>query len=217
MDLIKNRTDDIVIIVPSRALIAEYLEKTLKILDDNKNVLVLQFVENINIKHTKRRVFILTPERARELFKFKNLFNVGLFLIDEAQLSEEELRGLTFDSHPFINNPQAQFEKHNIKINCSYKNYVQNSVGKIYLTPVQGDIFAYRPTFKPDRYYYTRNIIKKILKQQNTTILIYASKSKIYSKKLFEDFKEYLDLCNEITDANALDSFKSAFFDRKIY
>lgn len=225
MDLIKNRTDDIVIIVPSRALIAEYLEKTLKILDDNKNVLVLQFVENINIKHTKRRVFILTPERARELFKFKNLFNVGLFLIDEAQLSEEELRGLTFDSlirrinttfpnatkvfaHPFINNPQAQFEKHNIKFNCSYKNYVQNSVGKIYLTPVQGDIFAYRPTFKPDRYYYTRNIIKKILKQQNTTILIYASKSKIYSKKLFEDFKEYLDLCNEITDANALEIIK---------
>ena len=140
-------------------------------------------------------------------------------MIDEAQLSEEELRGLTFDSlirrintafpnatkvfaHPFINNPQAQFEKHNIKSNCSYKNYKQNSVGKIYLTPVQGDIFAYRPTFKPYRYYYTRNVIKKILKQQNTTILIYASKSKIYSKKLFEDFKEYLDLCDEITDAN---------------
>lgn len=111
-------------------------------------------------------------------------------------------------AHPFINNPQAQFEKHNIKSNCSYKNYKQNSVGKIYLTPVQGDIFAYRPTFKPDRYYYTRNIIKKILKQQNTTILIYASKSKIYSKKLFEDFKEYLDLCDEITDANALEIIK---------
>ncbi len=225
MDLIKNRTDDIVIIVPSRALIAEYIEKTLKILDGNKNVLVLQFVENINIKHTKRRVFILTPERARELFKFKDLFNIGLFLIDEAQLSEEELRGLTFDSlirrinatfpsstkvfaHPFINNPQAQFEKHNITDNCSYENYKQNSVGKIYLTPVRGDIFAYRPTFKLDRYYYTRNIIKKILKQQGTTILIYASKTKIYSKKLFEDFKEYLDLCNEITDPKALEIIK---------
>lgn len=225
MDLIKNRTDDIVIIVPSRALIAEYLEKTLKILEGNKNVLVLQFVENINIKHTIRRVFILTPERARELFKFKDLFNIGLFLIDEAQLSEEELRGLTFDSlirrinttfpnatkvfaHPFINNPQAQFEKHNISDNCSYKNYEQNSVGKIYLTPVKGDIFAYRPTFKPDRYYYTRNIIKKILKQPSATILIYASKSKIYSKKLFEEFKEYLDLCTEITDPNALEIIK---------
>lgn len=225
MDLIKNRTDDIVIIVPSRALIAEYLEKTIKILESNKNVLVLQFVENINIKHTQRRVFILTPERARDLFKFKNLFNIGLFLIDEAQLSEEELRGLTFDSlirrinttfpnatkvfaHPFINNPQAQFEKHNITNNCSFQNYKQNSVGKIYLTPVRGDIFAYRPTFKPDRYYYTRNIIKKILKQRGTTILIYASKSKIYSKKLFEDFKEYLDLCDEITNPNALEIIK---------
>lgn len=225
MDLIKNRLDDIVIIVPSRALIAEYLEKTIKILGGDKNVLVLQFVDNINIKHTKRRVFILTPERARELFKFKDLFNIGLFLIDEAQLSEEELRGLTFDSlirristtfpnatkvfaHPFINNPQAQFEKHNITDNCSYKNYKQNSVGKIYLTPIQGDIFAYRPTFKSDRYYYTRNIIKKILKQQGTTILIYASKTKIYSKKLFEDFKEYIDLCNEIADSNALEIIK---------
>ena len=225
MDLIKNRTDDIVIIVPSRALIAEYLEKTIKILESNKNVLVLQFVENINIKHTQRRVFILTPERARDLFKFKNLFNIGLFLIDEAQLSEEELRGLTFDSlirrinttfpnatkvfaHPFIKNPQAQFEKHNITNNCSFQNYKQNSVGKIYLTPVRGDIFAYRPTFKPDRYYYTRNIIKKILKQRGTTILIYASKSKIYSKKLFEDFKEYLDLCDEITNPNALEIIK---------
>ena len=225
MDLIKHRKDDIVIIVPSRALIAEYLEKTLKILDNNKDVLVLQFVDNINIRHTKRRVFILTPERARELFKFKDLFNIGLFLIDEAQLSEENLRGLTFDSlirrintefpnatkvfaHPFINNPQAQFEKHNITENSSYKSYKQNSVGKIYLTPIKGDIFAYRPTFKPDRYYYTRNIIKKILKQQGTTILIYASKTKIYSKKLFEDFRDYLDLCDEITNSNAIKIIK---------
>ena len=225
MDLIKHRKDDIVIIVPSRALIAEYLEKTLKILDNNKDVLVLQFVDNINIRHTKRRVFILTPERARELFKFKDLFNIGLFLIDEAQLSEENMRGLTFDSlirrintefpnatkvfaHPFINNPQAQFEKHNITENSSYKSYKQNSVGKIYLTPIKGDIFAYRPTFKPDRYYYTRNIIKKILKQQGTTILIYASKTKIYSKKLFEDFRDYLDLCDEITNSNAIKIIK---------
>lgn len=225
MDLIKHRKDDIVIIVPSRALIAEYLEKTLKILDNNKDVLVLQFVDNINIRHTKRRVFILTPERARELFKFKDLFNIGLFLIDEAQLSEENMRGLTFDSlirrintefpnatkvfaHPFINNPQAQFEKHNITENSSFKSYKQNSVGKIYLTPIKGDIFAYRPTFKPGRYYYTRNIIKKILKQKGTTILIYASKAKIYSKKLFEDFRDYLDLCDEITNPNAIKIIK---------
>ena len=191
MDLIKNYSNDIVIIVPSRALIAEYLEKTLKLLKDNKDVLVLQFVENINIKHTKRRVFILTPERARELFKYKNLFNIGLFLIDEAQLSEEKLRGLTFDSlirrinttfpqatkvfaHPFIKNPEAQFDKHHIAGDCAHQNYKQNSVGKIFLTPVKGDIFAYRPTFKPSSYYYTRNIIKKILQKNDSAILIYA-------------------------------------------
>ena len=44
-----------------------------------------------------------------------------------------------------------EFEKHNITDNCSYKNYNQNSVGKIYLTHIHGDIFAYRPTFKSDR------------------------------------------------------------------
>lgn len=225
MDLIKNRKDDIVIIVPSRALIAEYLNKTRKILNGCKNVLVLQFVENINTKHTTRRVFILTPERARELFKFKDIFNIGLFLIDEAQLSEEELRGLTFDSlirrinnafplatkvfaHPFINNPQAQFEKHNIQEDKVARNYKQNSVGKIYLTPVNSDIFAYRPTFKSDRFYYTRNIIKKILKQEGSTILIYASKNNIYNKKHIEKFNEYIDLCNKITDPVAISIIK---------
>ena len=225
MDLIKNYSNDIVIIVPSRALIAEYLEKTLKLLKDNKDVLVLQFVENINIKHTKRRVFILTPERARELFKYKNLFNIGLFLIDEAQLSEEKLRGLTFDSlirrinttfpqatkvfaHPFIKNPEAQFDKHHIAGDCAHQNYKQNSVGKIFLTPVKGDIFAYRPTFKPSSYYYTRNIIKKILQKNDSAILIYASKTKIYNKKLLEEFKEYFELCKNITDPQALEIIK---------
>ena len=225
MDLIKNYSNDIVIIVPSRALIAEYLEKTLKLLKDNKDVLVLQFVENINIKHTKRRVFILTPERARELFKYKNLFNIGLFLIDEAQLSEEKLRGLTFDSlirrinttfpqatkvfaHPFIKNPEAQFDKHHIAGDCAHQNYKQNSVGKIFLTPVKGDIFAYRPTFKPNSYYYTRNIIKKILQKNDSAILIYASKTKIYNKKLLEEFKEYFELCKNITDPQALEIIK---------
>ena len=225
MDLIKNRKDDIVIIVPSRALIAEYLNKTFKILKGCKDVLILQFVENINTKHTNRRVFILTPERARELFKFKDIFNIGLFLIDEAQLSEEELRGLTFDSlirridnafpratkvfaHPFINNPQAQFEKHNIQEDNAARNYKQNSVGKIYLTPVNSEIFAYRPTFKSDRFYYTRNIIKKILKQEGSTILIHASKNNIYNKKHIEKFKEYIDLCDKITNPIAVSIIK---------
>ena len=91
---------------------------------------MLQFVENINKAHTKRRIFVLTPERAGELFKYKDSFNIGLFLFDEAQISEENIRGIRFDAlvdrinknfptakkvftHPFISNPDAQLIKHN--------------------------------------------------------------------------------------------------------
>lgn len=225
MDLIKNRTKDIVIIVPSRALIAEYMEKVLKIVENNKDILVLQFVENINKKHTKRKIYIITPERGKELFRFKDELDIELFLFDEAQLSEEEIRGMTFDSlvrridkvfpgatkvfaHPFISNPEAQLAKHNIISNCASENYIQNSVGKICLTPEALDLFAYRPTFKPDQKYYTRNIIKSILKKEGTTILIYASKKKIYDRKHLEDFSEYINLCKPIEDEYAQNIIK---------
>lgn len=225
MDLIKNRDDDIVIIVPSRALIAEYLKKVLEIVKNKNDILVLQFVENINRTHTNRRIFILTPERARDLFRFKSVLNIGLFLIDEAQLSEEDLRGLTFDAlirridktfpnatkifaHPFISNPEAQLEKHHFIENKAFKQYKQNSVGKIYLTPCNSEIFAYRPTFKPEKFYYTRNIVKKILKQKNTTVLIYTSKKKMYDKKHLTEFDEYINLCPIISDKRALEIIK---------
>ena len=61
MQLIKNCEKDIVIVVPSRALIAEYFYKVSKIVESDNNILVLQFIENINKKHTKRRIFIVTP------------------------------------------------------------------------------------------------------------------------------------------------------------
>jgi len=225
MDLIKNKENDIVIVVPSRALIAEYMEKVLEIVKDRNDILVLQFVENINKKYTQRRIFILTPERAKELFRFKDVLSIELFLFDEAQLSEEEIRGLTFDSlvrrvdkvfpratkvfaHPFISNPDAQLVKHNFDSECASKNYLQNSVGKMYLTPEALDIFAYRPTFKPAKKYFTRNIIKSTLKKPDTTILIYTSKSKIYAKKHLDDFKEYVDLCPLIENKHAKDIIK---------
>ena len=57
-------------------------------------MLVLTFVDNINIEKTKRRIFILTPERSQELFKYKNIFQIELFLFDEAQITDEQMRGL---------------------------------------------------------------------------------------------------------------------------
>lgn len=90
-DLIEKEEGDIVIVVPSRALIAEFYSSVVNLV--GKEVLVLQFVENINQHHTARRVFIITPERGIELFKYVDDFEVGLFLFDEAQISEEPIRG----------------------------------------------------------------------------------------------------------------------------
>ncbi|MBF4355277.1 DEAD/DEAH box helicase, partial [Vibrio anguillarum] len=117
---------DILIIVPPRALIAEYYNEVVEIVD--KKTLVLQFIEDVNRSKTDRRIFIVTPERGSEILKYKNAFNIELVLLDEAQISEEEIRGMTFDAlvrrvdkafpnakkvfaHPFISNPEAQLKK----------------------------------------------------------------------------------------------------------
>ena len=104
-DLIADEQNDIVIIVPSRALIAEFYSLVVDLV--GKDVLVLQFIENINQHHTSRRVFIITPERGVELFKYADVFEVGLFLFDEAQLSEEPIRGLSFDA--FVRRSEKSF------------------------------------------------------------------------------------------------------------
>jgi reverse gyrase len=62
-ELILKVTDDIVIVLPSRALISEYLITVRKIVKDYKDILVLQFIDDINRSKTNRRVYIITPER----------------------------------------------------------------------------------------------------------------------------------------------------------
>ena len=131
--LITDCSNDVVVIVPSRALINEYYDR-LNSLVDRKTVNVLTFVDRINTKHIHRNIFILTPERAKELFKNKDWLNIDLILFDEAQLSDEHsVRGLYFDSivrralkyfpdakfvfaHPFVENPEAQLQKNGIEI-----------------------------------------------------------------------------------------------------
>lgn len=146
-ELIQNVDYDIVIVVPSRALITEYINTINEFVDNS--VLVLPFIENINISKIERRIFVITPERGSELFKNVDQFNIKLFLLDEAQISEENIRGMKFDAfvrridkvlpyakkvfaHPFVNNPQAQLIKHNITDNAAYKSYEQHSVGKVF-------------------------------------------------------------------------------------
>lgn len=152
--LISECSNDVVVIVPSRALINEYYDR-LNRLVDRKSVNVLTFVDRINTKHVHRNIFILTPERAKELFKNKDWLKIDLILFDEAQLSDEHsVRGLYFDSivrralkyfpnskfvfaHPFIENPEAQLQKNDIEIintTATYSNYELKNVGQIFYT-----------------------------------------------------------------------------------
>lgn len=96
--LIETSKRDVAIIVPSRALINEYYDRICELISD-KSVNILTFVDIINTRHSNRTVFILTPERAKELFKHKDKLDLEFVLFDEAQLSDEDsTRGLFFDT-----------------------------------------------------------------------------------------------------------------------
>ncbi|RAV99674.1 DEAD/DEAH box helicase [Pseudochryseolinea flava] len=214
-ELIKNAKRDIIIVLPSRALITEYMHEVLKIVDNT--VLVLQFVDLVNLKKTDRRIFIITPERGDELFKHKSMLDIELLLFDEAQLSDEPIRGMRFDSlvrrtvreyptakkiftHPFIQNPEAQLTKHNIIKTADYKSFSQNSVGKLYLS-VRENNFKFFSPFKQNQGISTvrsnQNVVVEKLKSKGT-VLIYTSKNKIYSGVFLDDFNDYVRLCGRV-------------------
>src|SRR5690606_27230988 len=118
----------------------------------DKAVNILTFIDKINTKHTERNVFIVTPERCRELFKFKEEYQVNTFLFDEAQLSNEDSkRGLYFDSivrraqksfpeatfvfaHPFVANSISHIIIYILYLESSKAvKFKQKNVGQLYL------------------------------------------------------------------------------------
>ena len=227
-DLIREEEGDIVIVVPSRALIAEYLTNIRHILKAKTDILVLQHIDNINRNHVVRKIFVVTPERAMEIFNPIHHLNISLFLFDEAHICEEPIRGVTFDSlvrrtlrifpdtkkvfcHPFIENPEAQFEKHGITEDISSFVYQQNSVGKLF---IRGDdrlrkfsIFSpydEKAHYKKNVVHLDHDIIEKIITNKGC-ILIYVSKSSIYSSKIKTDFLKYINLCQYIDEPFAID------------
>lgn len=218
-ELIEEEQGDIVIVVPSRALIAEFYSTVVDMVD--KDVLVLQFVENINQHHTARRVFIITPERGIELFKYVDDFEVGLFLFDEAQISEEPIRGISFDAfvrrseksfpnakkvfaHPFVSNPEAQLSKHQFTTNSESRNFKQNNVGKVYLSRNDDGTLEYFSPFNEDEKVECEiDVIENTL-VNNGTALIYISKSKIFDGRHIEGFGKYIELCSPLEDPQAL-------------
>jgi len=218
-DLITEEEHDIVIIVPSRALISEFYSLVVDLV--GKEVLVLQFIENINQHHTARRIFIITPERGVELFKYAGEFNVGLFLFDEAQLSEEPIRGISFDAfvrrserlfpkakkvfaHPFVSNPEAQLSKHGFLKDAESNNFKQNNVGKVYLSRNEsGELEYFSPFNDADHVKCGIDIIERTLEKEGTA-LIYISKSKILNGGHIEGFGKYIALCPILENPQAI-------------
>jgi len=185
--------------------------------------LILQFVDSVNRRKTSRKIIIVTPERASDIFKSPKLFNPSLFLYDEAQISEEKIRGTTFDAfvrraegvfpsskkvfaHPFVENPEAQFKKHNFTEDINSKMYNQNTVGKIYLGyNNEKKVFECFSPFidgahlKKNKEIFPFDIVKEKL-LTGGSVLIYISKESIYNKSFEDDFDAYISLCKPITD-----------------
>lgn len=218
-DLIKGCNMDVVIVLPSRALIAEYLFKIKEIVP--KDVLVLQFVDNINTKHTKRRVFIITPERSDDLFAYKDALNIGLLLFDEAQISEEEIRGIRFDAlvrktistfpnakkifaHPFVSNPEAQLQRNLIKDDFAYNVFRQNSVGKIFLTRNdKGEFETFSPYNINLKGFLFNDVVEEALNNSGS-VLFYVSKASLYSEEFENKYQKYIRQCDDIENPEGL-------------
>ncbi|TDQ23889.1 DEAD/DEAH box helicase [Tenacibaculum caenipelagi] len=224
MNKIQETKNDVVVVVPSRALINEYYLKLNDSIKD-KSVNVLTFIDKINTRFAKRNVFIVTPERCRELFKLKNDFNVDLFLFDEAQLSDENSkRGLYFDSivrrcykafpqskfvfaHPFVKNPESQIEKNHFKSdNLHAVQFNQKSVGQLFLCT--DDLWNYyhfgidKTIMGKQKHPCPFDPIEQTIKNKGS-VLFYVSKAKIYNKKFINRFSKYINLCEDIKDPKA--------------
>ena len=198
---------------------------------DDKSVMILPFVEYVFKSRNLRRIFILTPERARELFTQNETPNITLFFFDEAQISEEKERGVKFDvlvrrvertfpdaklifAHPFIENPEAQIKKHSLSeenaYTCSYKH---NTVGKIFVqNHSNGNDYYFSPNI--EKGYLLKNCIqydgnfRDFAFDGQKTVLIYVSKTSLYNGKFIEEYQEYIDSIQKVTDQKACsDSF----------
>ena len=222
-NLIERGNNDAVVVVPSRALINEYYLRLCELMPD-RSINILTFIDKINIAKARRNVFVVTPERCRDLFKQKDNFNVDLFLFDEAQLSDEEsTRGLFYDSivrrcykafpeakfvfaHPFINNPEAQLIKNHLCDNvATAKLYEQKNVGQMYLCVDDNNEFYHfgidKTIMGTQKIKCSFDLIEKCIKDGGS-VLFYVSKSKIYNKSFLNEYGKYIDLCEEIDEEN---------------
>lgn len=219
--IIKDSTRDVVVVVPSRALINEYYLRLCEEIED-KSINILTFVDKINIAKCRRSIFILTPERCKDLFRLKDLFSIDVILFDEAQLTDEKgKRGLYFDAivrrcnrelpeskiifaHPFVSNPEAQITKNVLSHEQSIsKVYNQRNVGQIFVCEKSDGSFSY---FGSDSNIFGNkqmgcgyDPIEECIKS-NGSVLFYVSKNSIITNAYLNAFSKYIMLCSEIED-----------------
>jgi len=222
-DFIAESDGDAVIVVPSRALIAEYVNTMKQKFKGDKGVMISSFVDDVFKSRVFRKVFVLTPERARELFSKKLSLNIKVFFFDEAQVSEEHERGVVFDvlvrrvkkhfekaklifAHPFVENPEAQIKKHGFSGESSFaRHYKHAAVGKAF-------VFKHN---KNNKFYYFSPFVEKghqITKcvelgekfsdfafDGSRSVLVYVSKSSIYNGKYISPYRKYIDRYDSVS------------------
>lgn len=225
-DFIAESDGDAVVIVPSRALIAEYVSTMKRKFKGDKNVMISAFVDDVFRFRDLRRIFILTPERARDLFYSSINLNIKVFFFDEAQVSEENERGVVFDvlvrrikrnfsaaklifAHPFVENPDAQIKKHNFSEQDSYSRlYTYGSVGKIFIFEHKNKKCYHFSPFV-DRGHQIKKCIEHtqgfgdFAFDGTHSVLVYVSKASIYSGKYIEPFRKYIDTYEDIDSVEA--------------
>lgn len=231
-DFIANGTGDAVVVVPSRALIAEYLAVMRRTFAQDKDVMIMPFVDRVFTERNLRRIFVLTPERARDLFEMRDELAVDTFFFDEAQISEEAQRGVVFDvlvrrigrafpgaklvfAHPFVDNPEAQISKHDLASDKAFaRSYPFGAVGKAF---VFGHANGRDYYFSP--YEEEGHLLKRCEEfgagfaefafGKGHSVLVYVTKNSIYNDSFLDGFREFIDEFEEIVDEQALEIISS--------
>ena len=212
-DIVLKENGDVIIVVPTRALLNEYikdLKNELRAKHD-RTTNVLPFIEKINLAHSTKNIYVLTPERCMELLKIKP--NISLFVIDEAQLidSNQGIRSIKFramvnkinnhykDSkklfaYPFVENLNQIKESHPLFDNSICKIYRQRSVGQLYVYETASNHF--HAVYKNGEIMY-KNIDNPIQQTllNNGRVLVFCEKASIYTGEIYDKAKEYVSLC----------------------
>ncbi|MFP1683445.1 DEAD/DEAH box helicase [Alloalcanivorax sp. C16-1] len=226
-DYIAEIDGNSVVVVPTRALIAEYVKSMKRRFGADKSVMILAHVDEVFKKRSLKRIFVLTPERARELFSKDFSLEVNFFFFDEAQISDEGRRGVYFDAlvrraerkfrnakmlfaHPFVDNPEAQIEKHDLPKDCSYaKAYMQAAVGRVCVQKHSINKKYYYFSPHSDRGYRVNECkefsgkFEDFALDGNKSVLVYVSKASIYNGSFLEGFSKYINRFSFVVDDDA--------------